>query len=85
MSESPQMSADPAGDRLLRASEVMQRLGVSRSTAYRLMSDGTLPVVRFGGSKHRPRTIRVREQSLNKWMKQNESSAGPPNQERDGS
>lgn len=85
MSESPRMSADLAGDRLLRASEVMRRLGVSRSTAYRLMSEGTLPVVRFGGSKHGPRTIRVREQSLNRWMEENESCAGPPKRERDGS
>jgi len=52
-----------AGDRLLRASEVMQRLGVRRSTTT-VYERWDMPTVRFGGSKHRPRTIRVREQSL---------------------
>ena len=66
-------------DRLLRAKEVMQILGVSRATAYRLMSDGTLPVVRFGASEHRNnQMLRVRESTLMAWMRQNESRpAGP--------
>jgi hypothetical protein len=38
-----------ADDRLLRASEVQRELGISRATAYRMMTDGTLPVYRFGG------------------------------------
>ncbi|MBI5281679.1 MAG: helix-turn-helix domain-containing protein [Candidatus Solibacter usitatus] len=65
------------GDRLLRAREVMQVLGVSRATAYRLMNDGTLPVVRFGGTNHRSRTmLRVRESALLQWMEQNEAREG---------
>jgi excisionase family DNA binding protein len=60
-------------DRLLRARDVMQVLGVSRSTAYRLMTDGTLPVVRFGGTRRRTRTaLRVRQSSLTRWVEENE-------------
>lgn len=60
-------------DRLLRARDIMQVLGVSRSTAYRLMTDGTLPVVRFGGTRRRARTsLRVRQSSLTRWVEENE-------------
>lgn len=72
-----QTTAAADGDRLLRANEVMQRLGVSRSTAYRLMNDGTLPVVRFGASEHRNnQMLRVRESTLMAWMRQNETRPG---------
>src|SRR5207302_11446212 len=36
-------------DRLLRANEIQRELGVSRATAYRMMTDGTLPSYRVGG------------------------------------
>jgi len=77
-----QTTAAAYEDRLLRAKEVMQRLGVSRATAYRLMNDGTLPVVRFGAAKHRSnQMLRVRERALVQWMQQNETRprcAGEP-------
>ena len=46
-------------DRLLRASEVLRESGIRRSTAYRMMTDGTLPVYRFGGRRGRRAMVRV--------------------------
>lgn len=69
-----QTTATAYEDRLLRARDVMQMLGVSRATAYHLMNDGTLPVVRFGAAKHRSnQMLRVRESALVQWMKENET------------
>jgi len=54
-------------DRLLRASEVQRELGVSRATAYRMMSDGTLPAYRFAGSSSRRTMVRVSYKDLRAW------------------
>jgi excisionase family DNA binding protein len=57
-----------ADDRLLRASEVQRELGISRATAYRMMTDGTLPVYRFGGRKGRRAMVRVSYKELRTWI-----------------
>jgi excisionase family DNA binding protein len=68
------LSASPAqeatadrADRLLRASEVQRELGVSRATAYRLISDGTIPAYRFGGRRGRRTMVRVSYRDLCEW------------------
>jgi excisionase family DNA binding protein len=44
--------------RLLRVSDVMERLGCSRATVHRRMADGTLPAVRIGRLvRFRPETV----------------------------
>ena len=48
-----------AEDGLLRASEVQRELGISRATAYRMMTDGTLPAYRFSGRRGRRTMVRV--------------------------
>lgn len=48
---------------LLRAREVAARLNVSRSAAYALMANGTLPVIKLG-----PRSIRVPRRALDSWI-----------------
>ena len=40
---------------MLRASEVADLLGISRSEVYRLMDRGTIPSVRLGRSRRVPR------------------------------
>jgi predicted DNA-binding transcriptional regulator AlpA len=55
-------------DRLLRASEVQRELGVSRATAYRMMTGGTLPTYRFGGRNGRRAMIRVSLKELRAWI-----------------
>ena len=50
---------------LLRGNEVARRLGVSRAMAYRMMQDGTLPVVRIG------RAVRVPTEELRGWVSRN--------------
>jgi excisionase family DNA binding protein len=55
-------------DRLLRASEIQRELGVSRATAYRMMTDGTLPTYRFGGRNGRRAMIRVSQNELRAWI-----------------
>jgi excisionase family DNA binding protein len=57
-----------ADDRLLKASEVQRELGISRATAYRMMTDGTLPVYRFGGRKGRRAMVRVSYKELRTWI-----------------
>jgi excisionase family DNA binding protein len=57
-----------AHDRLLRASEVQRELGVSRATAYRMMTDGSLPTYRFGGRNGRRAMIRVSLKELRAWI-----------------
>lgn len=47
---------------LLSAREVAERLGVSRSKAHRMLADGELPTVRFGGN------VRVRVGDLDAWV-----------------
>jgi len=55
-------------DRLLRATEVQRELGVSRATAYRMMTDGTLPAYRFGGRNGKRTMIRVSQKELRVWI-----------------
>lgn len=47
---------------LLRGAEVARVLSVSRSMAYQMMSDGTLPVLRIG------RAVRVPRRALAEWV-----------------
>jgi predicted DNA-binding transcriptional regulator AlpA len=58
-------------DRLLRARDLQQRLGVSRATAYRMMTDGALPVVRFGDGRNRRKLVRVILRDLTEWIATN--------------
>lgn len=57
-----------AEDRLLRAADLQRELGVSRATAYRMMTDGTLPTYRFGGRKGRRPMVRVSRKELRAWL-----------------
>jgi excisionase family DNA binding protein len=57
----------PVEDRLLRASEVQRELGISRATAYRMMTDGTLPAYRFSGQRGRRTMVRVSYKDLREW------------------
>jgi excisionase family DNA binding protein len=54
-------------DRLLRASDVQRELGISRATAYRMMTDGTLPAYRFSGRRGRRTMVRVSCKDLREW------------------
>ena len=54
-------------DRLLRASDVQRELGISRATAYRMMTDGTLPVYRFPGQQGGRNMVRVSYKDLHEW------------------
>jgi excisionase family DNA binding protein len=67
-------------DRLLRASEVQRELGVSRATAYRMMTDGTLPAYRFSGRRGRRTMVRVSYKDLHEWREAHK--AQPPDLER---
>jgi excisionase family DNA binding protein len=57
-------------DRLLRAIEVQRELCVSRATAYRLMTDGSLPVYRFGGRRGQRAMVRVSAKDLKRWLEE---------------
>jgi len=69
----------PIEDRLLRASEVQRELGISRATAYRMMTDGTLPVYRFSGQRGRRMMVRVSSKDLREWREARKTQ--PPNTE----
>jgi len=56
---------DPPEDRLLRAAEVQDQLGMSRANVYRLMRHNILPSVRIGGS------VRVPKKALFRWIAEN--------------
>ncbi|MBL8173225.1 MAG: helix-turn-helix domain-containing protein [Bryobacterales bacterium] len=43
---------------------------MSRATAYRLMTDGTLPVYRFGGRRGQRAMVRVSESDLRRWLEE---------------
>jgi excisionase family DNA binding protein len=70
----------PVEDRLLRASEVQHELGISRATAYRMMTDGTLPAYRFSGRRGRRTMVRVSYKDLREWREAHK--AGPRDPER---
>jgi excisionase family DNA binding protein len=55
----------PKANKLLRAPEVREVLGICQSQAYRLMQNGTLPTVRIG------RSLRVPADALQKWIENN--------------
>jgi len=55
-------------DRLLKATDIQRELGVSRATAYRMMTDGTLPTYRFGGRHGRRPMVRVSLKELRAWL-----------------
>jgi excisionase family DNA binding protein len=57
-----------ARPRLLTADEVARELNVSRSFAYQMMQDGTIPVVRLG------RAVRCRPQDLDAFIVANVSN-----------
>lgn len=61
-------------DRLLKASDIQRELGVSRATAYRMMTDGTLPTYRFGGRSGRRAMVRVSMSELRVWLSAHKSS-----------
>lgn len=46
-------------EKLLKAEDIAELLSISRTAAYRLLRDGALPSVRFGGG-----TVRVRPADL---------------------
>jgi excisionase family DNA binding protein len=56
-------------DKLFKAEEVAQTLGISRSFAYLLMRRGDITTVRVG------RSIRVRPQDLERYISQNLSAS----------
>ena len=51
-------------ERLLTGNEVAQKLNISRSFAFLLMQQGTIPTVRLG------RLVRVRPADLDKFIEQ---------------
>lgn len=69
------MSHDaPAADtvatapQFLNAAEVAQRLRVSRSTVYNLITSGRLAAHRNGGGKVRPRGVRIPEAAVEAYL-----------------
>ena len=53
---------------LYRVSDVATILGISLALAYRLLAEGKIPSVRFG------RTVRVRPEDLEQFIKENLTS-----------
>lgn len=54
--------------KFLNAMEVADRLRVSRSTVYNLISSGRLAAHRNGGGKVRPRGVRIPEQAVEAYL-----------------
>ena len=65
-------------DRLLRASDVQRELGISRATAYRMMTDGTLPVYRFPGQQGGRNMVRVSYKDLREWREAHRARTPEP-------
>ena len=57
---------------LLKPMELAEQLGVSRSRAYELLRDGTLPSIQVGGT----RTRRVPVQAVRAWIKRRVAGKG---------
>ena len=53
--------------KLLKPKEVSQILGVSRSTALRMMHEGQVPTIKLRAGK-RKTVLRVNEETLNRWI-----------------
>ena len=62
------------GERLLKGDEVARILNISRSQAYKLMQQGEIPTVRIG------RSVRVRYESLWKFIEENTTPKNNPQQ-----
>ena len=58
------------GERLLRISEVQERLGIGRTKVYEMVAAETLPCVKLG-----PRSKRVPESALDEWIQRNTQGA----------
>ena len=65
----------PPGDRLLRATEIMNFLNINRATADRLMTDGSLPVYRFGSGRGQRAMVRVALRDLIAWRESQKTPA----------
>lgn len=65
-------SSQTDSPKLLKASDVANRLNVSRSLAYRLLQDGSIPAVRIGTA------LRVRPQELEAFIESHISGSDPP-------
>jgi excisionase family DNA binding protein len=57
--------------KLLGPEQVAEILGVSRSTARRMMIEGNLPVIPLRAGK-RKKILRVAEESLERWLRSRE-------------
>ena len=60
--------APKASDGRLTIVNLAIEAGVSRATAYRIMTDGTLPSYRFGGRNGRRPMVRVSLKELRAWL-----------------
>jgi excisionase family DNA binding protein len=60
---------------LLKPSQVMERLGVSRGRLYGWIADGTLPCVRLG------RSVRIPAVDLAAWIEERRRESGLPARE----
>ena len=68
----------PIEDRLLRASEVQREVGISRATAYRIMTDGTLPAYGFSGRRAQRTMVRVSYKDLREWREAHKAAPRDP-------
>jgi excisionase family DNA binding protein len=65
------MSSAPQGTALLKITEVAEELRVTRSTVYRYINDGLLPVVHIG-----PRQLtRIERTALAEYIRANGNAA----------
>jgi excisionase family DNA binding protein len=67
----PDFPTYPQFEKLLKADEVARVLRISRGSAYRLISAGKLPALRFGG-----KTVRVRTSDLERFIAGRPSNPG---------
>jgi prophage regulatory protein len=74
MSNSTTITQAPAHDRrLLRLPEVRQKVGLSRSAIYKLISEGQFPrQVAIG-----PRTVAWVQEDLERWIEERLNPPGP--------
>ena len=68
-------SAIESTEKLVGASVVMKVLNVSRATAYRFMTDGTLAVYRFAGRGRHRMMVRVSLRDLLEWRESHKSQS----------
>lgn len=58
-------------DKLLKADEVSEMLGVSRQAIYRLCKKGKFVALKIGCGKVKPRGLRIVESSVLKFVESN--------------